>query len=160
MFYKYILSYNICIIIHRVYLCTCNHRKQSTLLLGVTHLPEIHKVDLDIIFNKLEMIKSASNSGSGGNVAIHDDIASSTICLVLATDGVWDNWLYEDVNKFVMDATCIGAVASNADGAKRVAQSFMQRNALYAKRNFGSSADNATIVILYLSRSTLFPVSM
>ena len=90
----------------------------------------------------------------------NSDIASNTLCLVLATDGVWDNWLYEDVNKFVMDATCLEAVASNADGARRVTQSFMQRNALFAKRNFGSSADNATSIILYFSRSPQLPSSI
>lgn len=88
------------------------------------------------------------------------EITCNTLCLVLATDGVWDNWLYEDVNKFVMDATCLEAVASNADGARRVTQSFMQRNALFAKRNFGSSADNATSIILYFSQSPQLPSSI
>lgn len=86
-----------------------------------------------------------------------EDVASSTLCLVLATDGVWDNWLYEDVNKFVMDPSCLGAVGAGADGAKRVTISFMQRNALYAKRNFGSSADNATGIVMYISRARNFP---
>ena len=34
------------------------------------------------------------------------------ICLVLATDGVWDNWTYEDVTRFVMDASCVDAVSA------------------------------------------------
>ena len=33
---------------------------------------------------------------------------------------------------------------SGKDGAHRVTQSFMQRNAFYSKRNFGNQADNAT----------------
>lgn len=84
-------------------------------------------------------------------------VARSTLCLVLATDGVWDNWTYEDVGRFVMDASCLGAVGAAVDGAKRVTISFMQRNALYAKRNFGSSADNATGIVLYLSAAEGFP---
>ena len=79
---------------------------------------------------------AAAAAGSGLTA---EEVASSTLCLVLATDGVWDNWAYEDVNKFVMDPSCLGAVGAAADGAKRVTISFMQRNALYAKRNFGSS---------------------
>jgi serine/threonine protein phosphatase PrpC len=86
-----------------------------------------------------------------------EDVARSTLCLVLATDGVWDNWTYEDVCRFVMDASCLGAVGAGPDGAKRVTVSFMQRNALYAKRNFGSSADNATGIVLYLSMDPQFP---
>lgn len=79
------------------------------------------------------------------------------LCLVLATDGVWDNWTYEDVTKFVLDPSCLGAVAAGPDGGSRVAVSFMQRNAVYAKRNFGGQADNATGIVLYLSPSPLFP---
>jgi hypothetical protein len=56
------------------------------------------------------------------------------LCIVLATDGVWDNWTYEDVTKFVIDPSCLGAVMSSSEGAQRVAKSFMQRNAVYSKR--------------------------
>jgi hypothetical protein len=37
-----------------------------------------------------------------------------------------DNWTYEDVTKFVMDPSCLDAVAAGADGAHRVTLSFMQ----------------------------------
>lgn len=100
--------------------------------------------------------KSSSSSGAGSGLTA-EEVADSTLCLVLATDGVWDNWLYEDVNKFVMDASCLGAVGAAADGAKRVTISFMQRNALYAKRNFGSNADNATGIVLYISQDPRMP---
>ena len=49
-----------------------------------------------------------------------------------------------------MDSSCIEAVRSGSDGAERVAESFMQRNATYSKRNFGNQADNATSIVLYL----------
>ncbi len=81
--------------------------------------------------------------------------ASPVLCLVLATDGVWDNWTYEDVTKFVLDPSCLGAVAQGSDGAKRVALSFMQRNGVYAKRNFGAQADNATGIVMYLTQASL-----
>ena len=77
---------------------------------------------------------------------------------VLATDGVWDNWLFEDVTKFVMDGSCVQAAMAGADGAQRVAQSFMQRNTIYARRNFGNQADNATGIVAYFSHDpTVIP---
>lgn len=79
------------------------------------------------------------------------------VCIVLATDGVWDNWTYEDVTKFVMDASCLKAVGGGEDGADRIAKAFMQRNAIYARRNFGAQADNATGILAYLSFMPLYP---
>jgi hypothetical protein len=91
------------------------------------------------------------------------------ICIVLATDGVWDNWNYENVNKFVFDKHCLQALensntnanknntnnannnSANNDGAQKIALSFMQKNAIFSKRNFGSQADNATGIVMYLT---------
>lgn len=83
--------------------------------------------------------------------------APAVACIVLATDGVWDNWAYEDVTRFVMDASCLNAINSGPDGAERVAKAFMQRNTVYAKRNFGGQADNATGIVLYVSASPTLP---
>ena len=82
--------------------------------------------------------------------------APIVVCIVLATDGVWDNWSYEDVTKFVMDASCLKAVGSGDDGAERIAKAFMQRNTIYARRNFGAQADNATGILAYLSFAPLY----
>lgn len=138
---------------------------------GVIHLPEVQHIDLRKIFENLALEKSLSSSCSEtANVQENSSTAAEAVdssaetasafpvvCLVLSTDGVWDNWSYEDVNKFVMDPSCLGAIAASADGAQRVAVSFMQRNAVYAKRNFGGQADNATGIVLYLSTSPSFP---
>ena len=83
--------------------------------------------------------------------------APPVACIVLATDGLWDNWAYEDVTRFVMDASCLNAINSGPDGAERVAKAFMQRNTVYAKRNFGGQADNATGIVLYVSASPTLP---
>ena len=115
---------------------------------GVTHLPEVHMVDLEVLFNRLEKVLTEED----GTAPV-----KPIICLVLSTDGVWDNWLYEDVTKFVMDDSCLAAVAAGCDGARRVTQSFMSRNITYSKRNFGSQADNATGILLYLSTFAEFP---
>jgi hypothetical protein len=107
---------------------------------GVTHLPEIQKVQLRPLFERLRARSSAE--------------ADQQLCIVLCSDGVWDNWLYEDVTKFVMDSSCLGAVTGSSDGGRRVAMSFMQRNMLFARRNFGAQADNATALVMYLSLNT------
>ena len=55
-----------------------------------------------------------------------------------------------------MDQSCVKAVYGASDGANRVAKSFMSRNMLFSKRNFGSQADNATGVVMYISNSDSF----
>ena len=110
----------------------------------MTHLPEVQTIDLQPIFDRV-----AQNPG---------DAPQNMISLVVCTDGVWDNWTYEDVTKFVLDPSCMNAVVSGGDGARRVAASFMQRNGIYAKRNFGAQADNATGIVVYLSSAPAFPM--
>jgi hypothetical protein len=89
---------------------------------GVTHLPEVQRIDLKAAFQQLQEERerqeaTTAATGAAGVTAVPssaadtapatgmsaEEVAQHTLCLVLATDGVWDNWLYEDVNKFVMD---------------------------------------------------------
>jgi hypothetical protein len=98
---------------------------------------------------------------------------------VVATDGIWDNWVYDEVTRFVLDESCLQATllyrpdqwgsdlprvpgslevgvvspspTSTLRGVQRVAMSFIKRNGVYAKKNFGGDADNATAVILYFA---------
>lgn len=72
------------------------------------------------------------------------------MCIVTATDGVWDNWQFDDVGRFVLDESCTKAVNEDPIGAQRVTDAFMQRNALFSKNNFGSQADNATAILIYI----------
>ena len=137
----------------------------------MTHLPEVVRIELQPIFERLRqqrlIQKNEGNSIGSPSEAKKDSVFSAetveamgytSLCLVLATDGVWDNWLYEDVNRFVMDASCVSAVAGSTEGARRVTMSFMQRNSAYGKRNFGSQADNATGIVMYISNSESFPM--
>lgn len=130
---------------------------------GVTHEPQLQWFDLDSIWSDLKA-GNTSMQTLGNNSAdnLAPEIAEALFCIVLATDGVWDNWAYEEVTRFVMHSSCIGAVMQSSDGAQRVAQSFMQRNAVYAKRNFGNQADNATGIVAYVGRpgSNLFTSSI
>eukprot|EP01038_Epipyxis_sp_PR26KG_P015080 gene15080-20290_t len=129
--------------------------------LGVTHLPEIQMIDLNVLFSRLALINNNNEQAQAGEAITASSNATNLpqpiLCVVLATDGVWDNWLYEDVNKFVIDSSCLNAVMTNNEGAKRVAMSFMQRNSIYSKRNFGGQADNATGIVMYISHLDSFP---
>lgn len=125
---------------------------------GVTHLPEVHQVDLASIFAlQSQHVAAAAAAASTSGDATSSSSPLPVLCLVIATDGVWDNWLYEDVTKFVLDASCLGAIKSDANGGKRVAQSLMNRNGVYAKRNFGAQADNATGIVLYITQDGVIP---
>jgi hypothetical protein len=125
----------------------------------VTHLPEIHHVDLVSVFQALHTHTTSSNTNStstGSNISIVEKITDSSVCIVVATDGVWDNWLYEDVGRFMLDGSCLSATAAGSDGAQKVVSSFMIRNAQFSKKNFGNQADNATGIALYLSHAPSF----
>lgn len=129
---------------------------------GVTNLPEVHKVELAPVFQALthytdqEVNDDNSNSEQVSGPTPVQQIANATICVVVATDGVWDNWLYEDVARFVMDASCLNATATHAEGAQKVVTSFMIRNSQFSKKHFGTQADNATGIALYLSLAPNF----
>lgn len=72
-------------------------------------------------------------------------------CLVLATDGVWDNWTKEGMQEFVMFHNCLETVESNRRiGGQRVATSLGERNSLLGIRHFGKARDNATLLLAYL----------
>ena len=106
-------------------------------------------IDLRVVFTSIE--------GKQKPLSGESSPPPSVVCIVLATDGVWDNWTYEDVTRFVMDASCLSAVNAGPDGAERVAKAFMQRNSVYARRNFGAQADNATGIVVYISDSPGLP---
>jgi serine/threonine protein phosphatase PrpC len=95
---------------------------------GVSPKPEIQSVDLSALFERT-------------------DVA----CMVIATDGVWDNWIPDHVTKFMMDKSCLSAIDADLEkGALRVTKSFMIRNHDFAQKYFKGSADNATSIVVYL----------
>ena len=119
----------------------------------MSHLPEVFMIDIGAIFSAQAPLPLPSVSAASD---VSHESSALLMCLVLSSDGVWDNWVYPDVTKFVMDQSCMKAVYGAADGANRVAKSFMTRNMLFSKRNFGSQADNATGIVLYISNSSSF----
>jgi hypothetical protein len=73
---------------------------QAFFSVGVTHLPEIQRLDLETVFQMLSQNSFQDGENTDNSVTA---LEKSTICIVVATDGVWDNWLYEDVSKFMFD---------------------------------------------------------
>ena len=104
---------------------------------GLSEKPEIQSIDLNKVF--------AENT------------ESNTLCFVMGSDGVWDNWLYPHVQKFVMFPNCLEAIKQSIDsetpnGVMRVLKSFMQRNQTFTEKNFGKyNCDDSTCVIMYVT---------
>jgi len=138
--------------------------------LGLTHKPIIRSIDLNKVFVDLRAARQAAlvcrakaaqslwslaagpSAAGPSAVATEEDPDPMTVCVVLATDGVWDNWIYDHVQKFVMDKSCLKALEVDKErGAQRVCKSFMLRNQAFANKNFGSSSDNATGIVLYIT---------
>ena len=95
---------------------------------GVSEKPEIQSIDLQSLI-----------------------VDENPLCVVLASDGVWDNWKYEDVCNFVMDKSCLTALSTDPEnGSQRIADSLNRRNQMFALKNFGRNTDNATGIVVYI----------
>jgi serine/threonine protein phosphatase PrpC len=90
---------------------------------GVTSEPEINEYSLDELFG--------------------DSIGA----FVLATDGLWDNWRFEDVSKFVMDESCLNVLPN----VQMITDALMQRNIIYANRNFPGQCDDVSIIVIFVN---------
>lgn len=133
-------------------------------LLGVSHKPEIRSLDLVPIFEKLKeqiaisAIKLAEiklETIGSDSVPVDPKPDPKTICVVLGSDGIWDNWIYDHVQKFVMDPSCLKAIkADKENGAQRVIKSLMIRNQTFSRKNFGNTADNATGIVMYITEES------
>lgn len=109
---------------------------------GVTYKPEIQSVNLKPIFEKLEKTVETTSTPT-----------PNTLCIVLASDGLWDSWLYPDVGEFVMHESCLNKIRSSPEtGAQEVVDSLMSRNTIFATRYFGNSRDNATAIAMYITK--------
>jgi serine/threonine protein phosphatase PrpC len=77
---------------------------------------------------------------------------SKVAAILLSSDGVWDNWTYEDCMSYLLDTSCLNLLRnpSKRNPTKKIVTSFMKRNKTYANHNFGSQADNATSILVYL----------
>jgi serine/threonine protein phosphatase PrpC len=114
---------------------------------GLTCRPEIQSIELSHLFDKLDLfdkLKSSNSSEFG-----------QTICVLLATDGVWDNWEYNDINTLVMHEKCLDEVFNKQNGSQTAVNVLMEKNKLLAQHNFGADSDNATSILMYITRKKL-----
>eukprot|EP00602_Paraphysomonas_sp_CaronLab_P004867 CAMPEP_0185025198 /NCGR_PEP_ID=MMETSP1103-20130426/8250_1 /TAXON_ID=36769 /ORGANISM="Paraphysomonas bandaiensis, Strain Caron Lab Isolate" /LENGTH=429 /DNA_ID=CAMNT_0027558347 /DNA_START=82 /DNA_END=1371 /DNA_ORIENTATION=+ len=125
-------------------------------LYGVTHYPEVTSIDLKPIFESLE----ESN----------EDLSSQPyLAVVLASDGIWDNWEYDDVTSFVVNPELRSKAkrieskidesssTDEEDGlkyTKHISKALIDANAVHANRNFGNQADNATGIVMIIQPCT------
>jgi serine/threonine protein phosphatase PrpC len=117
--------------------------------LGLTNKPEIQSIDLEPIFEQLKLQIDAAKA----DTETVKTVDPMSVCVVLCTDGVWDNWIYDHVCKFVTDPSCLNAITDDKEkGAARVAKSFMLRNQTFASKNFGGESDNATGIVMYITQ--------
>ena len=78
---------------------------------------------------------------------------TDTACLVIASDGVWDVWINDHVNKFVMDPSCLRAVTNDLEmGAQKVADAFIKRTVMFGQKYFKGNADNASAIVAYFTK--------
>ena len=97
-----------------------------------------------------------------GARAYEDPNKPATVAIVLASDGIWDNWTYEDVTTFVVNPELRNASSEGKSSGEEleecehlrhtthVSKASIECNAVHANRNFGNQADNATGIVLML----------
>jgi hypothetical protein len=89
----------------------------------------------------------AAGGAAGGARPMPKGVLLPTpFCVVLCSDGVWDNWKYEDISEFVTESR-----RSSNPSAQESTVELMQANLDRAKTNFGSSADNMTAILAYFT---------
>jgi serine/threonine protein phosphatase PrpC len=73
------------------------------------------------------------------------------LALVVASDGLWDNWKADDVAAVVLaDEVVAGLTKNGRAAAKAAADALMRANLARAAANFGDSADNMTLAVTWL----------
>ena len=112
---------------------------------GISHLPEVHCIKLRDIMASQKMHYSLITDTENKTKILNP------LCIVLATDGVWDNWKFEDVKDCVMNDICLKDLTESSNGAQHATESFMEINNSYGEKNFGKNADNATCILIYIS---------
>jgi serine/threonine protein phosphatase PrpC len=90
---------------------------------------------------------AALGGGGGGEEGANHDAAAAAapFALIIASDGVWDNWRFEEVATFAMEGGRMRAAREKASAAGLAAE-LMEENKRRADANFGDSADNMTVV--------------
>lgn len=100
---------------------------------GVSHVPETWWMDLTRV----------SEDGKEGPLVPYP------LSMVVCSDGIWDNWKFEEVAAFALTPARVSA-AGLAGSSEAATVELMAANLKRGQQNFGSSADNMTAIIMYL----------
>lgn len=104
---------------------------------GVSSEPDIVELDLQVLLQHQTSTKK-----------------SQSIALVLASDGLWDNWKYQDLSTFLTAPERIER-SKEKSGTQHIVRELMSKNKEYAHANFGQQADNMTVIVCYIHGLTL-----
>eukprot|EP00924_Labyrinthula_sp_SR-Ha-C_P008417 maker-scaffold_11-snap-gene-12.15-mRNA-1 protein AED:0.01 eAED:0.01 QI:544/1/1/1/0.5/0.33/3/560/515 len=92
---------------------------------GVSYVPEVQEFDLDKLV---------------------EESASGAALLLVCSDGVWDNWKYQDIIRKTMSSP-LWATTLDGNSAQTLTNQMMEENIRLAKQHFGSQADNMTGIV-------------
>ncbi len=105
---------------------------------GVSRVPEVSGVDV--------LSYTVTPPGASAPTAT---AVSGPIVLCACSDGVWDNWKFEDVSQFLLHPGRV-EFALKHETSQACCVDLMQANLERARVNFGNSADNMTAVLAYM----------
>jgi serine/threonine protein phosphatase PrpC len=122
---------------------------------GVTNKPEIQYINLEEIISdiyNLTEIKNIDTDKNKESIDINDinisEIPDIFLGILVASDGVHDNWINSDICNFLFHESCISAYKNTQNtGSQKVVNAFINRNEDIGIRNFGKSRDNATAIL-------------
>ena len=108
---------------------------------GVSSKPNICSVDLKKIFTRANTIHTSPVA----------------LCLILASDGIWDNWTFDEMSSFVFSSHSSSEIFHDGEGCARVTNALMTNNSERGNRNFGIHQDNYSTILMYISDAPTFP---
>lgn len=73
---------------------------------------------------------------------------SPIFSLLIASDGVWDNWSYETISKFILNEDYLSKI-NDVDISHEVCNSLIAENDKLGRKHFDTSRDNATAIVVY-----------
>lgn len=115
---------------------------------GVTPEPDVVWLHLGHARSNNSGVEAAAG-GAGGGAAAAEAAAPTPFCLMMCTDGVWDNWRFSEISEWVMARSRVEAVLEGRDEDAHASE-LMQETRRKGEAHFGQDADNMTCLLSYL----------
>lgn len=97
---------------------------------GVSFIPTIKYINLSEIFEE-----------------------SPIFSLLIASDGIWDNWSYETISNFILNEDYLNRINNGENISEEVCKLLIAENDKLGTNHFGKSRDNATAILTYLKKN-------